>query len=93
MDNTAQLNSLDPDTIKSLLGTLQPGGFSISALVASFIFGVIGFYAFINGKKEASWKRMILGVLLMGYPCFVPGAWATWLVGAGLCALLYFWRD
>ena len=93
MENGTQLNSLDPNTLKMLLGNLQPGGFDLWALAASFVFGVIGFYAFLNGKKEASWKRMILGILLMVYPYFVPGAWATWLVGAALCAVLYFWRD
>ncbi|MBF0122372.1 MAG: hypothetical protein HQL21_03050 [Candidatus Omnitrophica bacterium] len=63
------------------------------SLLGSFVFSVIGFYAFLNGKKEASWKRMFLGILLMVYPYFVPGVLATWLVGFGLCALLYFWKD
>ena len=93
MDSTPDLNGLDLETVKSLVGALQPGGFNIWALLASFIFGLVGFFAFLNGKKEASWKRMILGILLMVYPYFVSGAWATWLVGGVLCALLYFWRD
>lgn len=94
MDDTLkQLNSLDQNSVTQLLGMMQPGGFDIVALIASFIFGVVGFYAFMNGKKNGSWKRMIVGVLLMGYSYFTPGAWATCGGGIALSVLLYYWRD
>lgn len=93
MDSAASWNSMDQDTIRVLLGSLQPGGFNVWGLAASFIFGIIGFYAFLHGKREGSWKRMILGILLLVYPYFVPGVGAAWFVGALLCAVLYFWKD
>lgn len=87
------LTGLDADMLMTLLGNLQPGGFDIVALIAGAVFGIVGFFAFMNGRKNASWRRMILGGVLMLYPCIVPGAVAVCLVGILLCGLLYFWRD
>ena len=88
-----QLNSMDQSSLTSMIGQLQPGGFDVWSLLASFIFGVVGFYGFINGKKNGSWRRMIVGILLMGYPYFVQGALWTCLVGLFLSGLLYLWRE
>lgn len=92
-DVLEQLNSVDPGSLSSMVGLMQPSGFDIFALIASVVFGIIGFFAFMNGKKSSSWKRMVLGIALMVYPYFVPGAIWVCAVGVGLCAALYFWRD
>ncbi len=66
---------------------------SPNVLFAGLVFGVIGFAAFMYGKKQARFSPMAIGVALMGYPYFVSGAWLLWGIGAGLCAALYVFRD
>jgi hypothetical protein len=63
-------------------------------LIASLIFGTIGFSAFIYGKKNARYKAMVIGLLLMGYTWVVPdNNTVLYLVGIGLTLALYFFRD
>jgi len=70
-----------------------PSAFSMAKIVAWIIFGAVGFAAFVYGKKERSFKPLVVGVALMGYPYFVNGTFWLYAVGAGLCLLFYFWRD
>ncbi len=69
------------------------GGLSLSSIIAAILFGAVGFIAFAYGKKMSSWKPMAIGILLMVYPYFVSNTMATYLIGLGLCAALYFFRD
>lgn len=62
-------------------------------LLAVVLFSVIGWLAFRAGKREAQWKTMVLGMALMIYPYFVPGAWLVWGVGVLLTAALFVFRD
>ncbi len=62
-------------------------------ILVGLVFGSIGFVGFVYGKKESSWKPMVLGVALMGFPYFVPGFWPQIGVGAALTAALFFFRD
>jgi hypothetical protein len=71
----------------------QLGNFSPSNLFAGFIFGSIGFVAFIYGKKIASFRPMIIGIVLMVYPYFISGTLFIYLIGIALTASLYFWRE
>jgi hypothetical protein len=64
--------------------------FSISTLFAGFIFGVIGFYLFREGKRRLNYTTLFCGVLLMIYPYFVSGPWLTWCAGFALCGLAYY---
>lgn len=67
--------------------------FSVSSLIAGFIFGVIGFWLFKQGKKNVNNPVVVIGMLLMIFPIFVSGAWANWGIGSGLCGLAYyFWN-
>ena len=68
------------------------GGFNWWNIIGGIIFGIVGWYAFIHGKKEKSWRPMVIGIALMVYPYFVPNAWVAFAIGIGLCAALYFWR-
>ncbi|MBF0569344.1 MAG: hypothetical protein HQL18_01015 [Candidatus Omnitrophica bacterium] len=79
--------------MKAIVELVQPSGLDIFAMIAGFVFATIGLVAFIKGKKHASWRKMVLGIALMAYPYFVSGALWICLVGLGLCAALYFWRD
>ncbi len=63
--------------------------FSFSSLMAGFVFGVIGFYLFREGKKRLNYSTIFCGVSLMAYPIFVSGPWMTWGTGVVLCAVAY----
>jgi len=70
----------------------QLGNFNEANLFAGLIFGSIGLVAFIYGKKTASFRPLIIGIVLMVYPYFIPGTWLIYLIGIVLTAALYFWR-
>ncbi len=63
-----------------------------SALIGSLLFGAVGFVAFVYGKKMALWKPMVIGVVLMVYPYFVPQTWLMYTIGCALCLGLYVFR-
>jgi len=69
------------------------GGFSTAGLIWTVIFNGIGFIAFVYGKKNSFMKPLLIGIGLMAYPYFVQSTNMIFLVGAGLTALLYYWRD
>lgn len=69
------------------------GGFSLWGLIGGFLFGGIGFVAFVYGKKNSEFRPMIIGILLMAYPYFLHGTLALYLVGIGLTAALYIFRE
>ena len=69
------------------------GGFSLSGLIGGFLFGSIGFIAFIYGKKNFEFRPMLIGIVLMVYPYFLRGTLMLYLVGTGLTAALYFFRE
>lgn len=76
-----------------LLGSAGASAFSLAKIIAWIIFGAVGFAAFVYGKKERSFKPLVVGIALMGYPYFVNGTFWLYAAGVGLCLLLYFWRD
>jgi hypothetical protein len=49
--------------------------------------------AFIYGKKQSSFKAMLLGVAISAYPYFVPETWMLYAIGSLLTSLLFVWRD
>ena len=58
-------------------------------LLGGFLFSGIGFVAFRYGKGQASFKLMVIGVLLMAYPYFVSNTLATYAIGVILTAGLF----
>jgi hypothetical protein len=62
-------------------------------LFGAFVFSIVGFAAFRYGKKTASSNAMLIGVALMLYPYFISATWLLYLVGAALCAALYWFRE
>ena len=82
-------------TAEELMATagLPQMDFSFAKIAAYIIFGAIGFVAFMYGKKNSSWRPMVLGLVLMLYPYVVSSTAALYVVGIILTALLYFWRD
>jgi hypothetical protein len=66
--------------------------FSVSSLLAGFIFGMCGFYLLKEGKKRTNFWFVGIGLGLMIYPYFVSGPWATWGIGIAGLALAYQYR-
>ena len=66
---------------------LSPG-----ALLAGFVFSVVGVYAFKMGRKTQNTGVIWTGVALMVYPLFLNGALKLWIAGLALSALgWFFW--
>lgn len=64
-----------------------------AVLVAGLLFGGIGFLAFRYGKRQALFMPMIIGIGLMVYPYFVAQTWLLYVIGCGLCAGLFLFRE
>ena len=62
-------------------------------LIAGVIFGSIGFAAFIYGKKQSSFKTMMIAVFLMIYPYLVSNVVAVYGIGVALTTALFIFRD
>ncbi len=75
------------------IGLPQAGDFSAAKIFAWVIFGAIGFAVFMYGKKNKSFRPMIIGFALMVYPYLISGTFFLYFVGIALTAVLYFWRE
>ncbi len=64
-----------------------------SDLLAMLIFSVIGIVAFRAAKREAQPVRLVISMVLMVYPYFVPSGLWLWVVGIGLTGGLFFFKD
>ena len=61
-------------------------------LLAGFIFGTIGWGAFMYGRRLDLFYPRLIGVALMAYPYFTPNRWLVWIVGVLLMVLLWIKR-
>jgi len=59
-------------------------------IIASLIFGSIGFAAFIYGKKQANFKALVIGMILMVYPYFITNPILLYSIGGVLTLALVF---
>jgi hypothetical protein len=67
--------------------------FSLSQILASLVFGAAGFVCFRYGKKQASWKPMVAGLVLMGLPYVIRQAAPLCVAGVLILATLYVFRE
>ena len=67
--------------------------FSAANLIGGFVFGSIGFVAFVYGKRMNLWKPMLLGIGLMVYPYFINDDKIMLVVGIFGSTVLFFFRD
>ena len=67
--------------------------FTPSNLFGQVLFGAIGMGAFVYGKKQAVFKAMILGIVLMIFPYFVPETWMLYTIGGVLTLCLFTFRE
>lgn len=78
------------------LNTLQSMGLTLPSpayLFGAIVFGIIGWVAYRYGKKTEHQRVKWLGVALMLYPYAISQTWLMYLVGVGLCAACYYYRD
>ena len=62
-------------------------------LIGGFLFGSIGFVAFVYGKRLSLWRPMFLGLGLMIFPYFVEATLPLYAIGSAGSALLFFLRE
>jgi hypothetical protein len=77
------------------LQNLQSLGFSLPSpayIFGAVIFGIIGFAAYRYGKKTQRKTTKWIGVALMLYPYAISETWLLYVVGAALCAGLFYDR-
>jgi hypothetical protein len=67
--------------------------FSAANLIGGFVFGSIGFVAFMYGKRMNLWKTMFLGIALMVYPYFITNDAAMIVIGVFGSTALFFFRE
>ena len=67
--------------------------FDAANLIGGFIFGSIGFVAFIYGKRMQLWKMMLCGLALMVFPYFVENMSILYGIGSVGTIALFFLRD
>lgn len=67
--------------------------FTAANLFGQVLFGAIGLGAFVYGKKQSSFKTMLLAVAIMGFPYVVSETWMLYAIGGVLTLLLFIWKD
>ncbi len=67
--------------------------FSAANLLGGFVFGSIGFVAFVYGKRMQLWKMVFAGLALMVFPYFVENMAILYGLGAAGTLGLFFLRD
>ncbi|MGO9445462.1 MAG: hypothetical protein ACLPXB_11880 [Thiobacillaceae bacterium] len=78
------------------LNSFQSLGFTLPSpayLFGMIVFGLIGFAAYRYGKSTARQKVKWIGIGLMLYPYAVSETWLLYVVGGGLCAGLFWFRE
>lgn len=60
-----------------------------TSLLVSFLIGGVGFVSFAYGKKQGRLPQLVVGILLMVFPYFVPNPLLAGGIAAVLLALLW----
>jgi len=82
---------MEPQDMQALLFDLLP---SPIYLAGTILFGIIGFIAYRYGKKTDRTITRYTGIALIFYP-YLTGSDTRllYLVGTGLCVVLYMFHD
>ena len=59
------------------------------SLIAGLVVSGVGFVFFSYGRKMSRAPHVIIGLIMMVFPYFVPSVLAMFAIGALLCGLLY----
>ncbi len=60
-----------------------------NSLLAGMLVSSIGFVLFVYGKKQSRFPQLVVGLVLMVYPYFVPSALLMFGIAVGLLGLLW----
>lgn len=60
-----------------------------NSLLAGMLVSSIGFVLFVYGKKQSRFPQLVVGLVLMVYPYFVPSALS--MFGIAVCLLGLLW--
>jgi hypothetical protein len=60
-----------------------------NSIIASIVVSGVGFVLFSYGRKMSRAPHVIVGLILMVFPYFVPGVLMMFGIGTLLCGLLY----
>jgi hypothetical protein len=63
--------------------------FDASTLIAGFIVSGVGFVLFKYGRKMSRAPHVVIGIVLMVFPYFVPNPYAMFSIAAALSGGLY----
>ena len=91
----ANVPALNPNILAKGLGSVGKGfnfHFSVSQIIAGFLFGTIGFYIGRSGYRNANFTILFIGMGLVAYPYFITNASAMWVIGIVLTALAWKMR-
>jgi len=80
------------DTEQSSKPTTLFMGLTMSAIVFSFLFSMVGLAYFRYGKKNQSFLFMISGILLMVYPYVVANTSYSILTGGIICSIPFLFK-
>ena len=65
--------------------------FDANSLIASLVIGGIGTVSFIYGKRQSRLPQMVVGILLIVYPYFVPNVFL--MIGIAVVLLAALWAS
>jgi len=65
--------------------------FDANSLIASLIIGGIGTVSFIYGKRQHRIPQMVVGILLVVYPYFIPNVFL--MIGIAVALLVGLWAS
>lgn len=63
-----------------------------ASLIGSFIFGMIGLFIFMVGRKRVNYPWVVLGLVLMVFPGIVQGT-TLWVAGTVLTLVAVYFRN
>lgn len=76
-----------PSTLQELTKGSFLFGFSVTGLVASSIFSLIGFMYYKQSKHDTSYIKLLCGIALIGFPMFVVSTAKIIVIGSILTLL------
>ncbi len=93
LENVSKMNQSDMSSLLGAVGASESKSIDMAKICGYFIFGGIGFVAFVYGKKNSFFKPMVIGIVLNVYPYFMASTLLIYIVGIILTAALFMWRD
>ncbi len=88
-------DKLSGPSTQSQMPALTPGfleSFSLAGMIGGLIFSSFGFVAFVYGKKQSLLAPLVIGILMIVFPCFTQNTIAIYSIGIILSVSLYYYR-